>query len=86
MTDTDTIEVADRPATEAEEGALLRRRIEESGLSNRQFAVRVLRRDERNIRRWLAGDRIPQLVLDFLCDPAPAPWPLWDDEEDDPPE
>jgi len=61
--------------TRAEQVALLERRIAESGLSARRFAVEVLTRDERTIRRWLAGDQIPQVVLDFLEDPQPAPWP-----------
>jgi hypothetical protein len=46
---------------------VLRSAIEASGLSARRFAVEVLLRDERTIRRWLAGDSpIPQVVLDFL--------------------
>jgi len=64
------------PHTRAEEVALLRQRIEESGLSDRQFALQVLRRDDRTIRRWLAGDNpIPQVVMDFLREPVAAPWP-----------
>lgn len=64
------------PQTRAEEVALLRQRIEESGLSDRQFALQVLRRDDRTIRRWLAGDSpIPQVVMDFLRGPSRAPWP-----------
>lgn len=67
---------SDDPQTRAEEVALLKRRIEESGLSTRAFAMEVLRRDGRTVRRWLAGNSpIPQLVLDFLEDPTPAPWP-----------
>jgi ribosome-binding protein aMBF1 (putative translation factor) len=43
--------------------ARLRKAIELSGLSDRQFAQKVLVRDERTIRRWIAGDRpIPQAV------------------------
>lgn len=78
---------AERPTTRAEWKALLRRRIEESGLSARKFAREVLRRDERNVRRWLSEDDhpIPQLVQDFLVDPTPAPWPEpeWDDDDDE---
>jgi hypothetical protein len=55
---------------------LLSRRIEESGLSARRFAVDVLLRDERTIRRWLAGDSpIPKVVIGFLADPVASPWP-----------
>lgn len=46
---------------------LLERAIEASGLSARQFARKVLIRDERTIRRWLAGDSpIPEPVVEFL--------------------
>jgi hypothetical protein len=46
---------------------LLRRAIERSGLSARAFAREVLLRDERTVRRWLAGDSpIPEAVLAFL--------------------
>lgn len=42
---------------------LLRAVIEASGLSARRFAVQVLVRDERTVRRWLAGDSpIPKAV------------------------
>lgn len=55
---------------------LLKRCIEESGLSARRFAVEVLLRDERTIRRWLAGDSpIPRVVTQFLEDPIGPPWP-----------
>lgn len=47
---------------------LLRAAIAASGLSARQFAVRVLLRDERTVRRWLAGDSpIPTPVVAFLA-------------------
>jgi Arc/MetJ family transcription regulator len=37
--------------------------IKASGLSARKFAVTVLIRDERTIRRWLAGENpLPQAV------------------------
>lgn len=46
---------------------LLARVIAASGLSARQWAMKVALRDERTIRRWLAGDSpIPQPVLDYL--------------------
>jgi hypothetical protein len=46
---------------------ILAKAIEASGLSARRFATEVLLRDERTIRRWLAGDRpIPKAVLEFL--------------------
>jgi hypothetical protein len=46
---------------------LLRAAIERSGMSARAFAVRVLLRDERTVRRWLAGESpIPAVVRDRL--------------------
>jgi hypothetical protein len=46
---------------------LLRKAIERSGLSARAFARDVLLRDERTVRRWLAGDSpIPEPVINFL--------------------
>jgi hypothetical protein len=65
---------------------LLKRAIAKSGLSARRFAVEVLTRDERTIRRWLDGDRpIPRVVrrklLELLGEPpdpkseAPASTP-----------
>lgn len=45
---------------------LLRAVIDRSGLSARRFATRVLFRNERTIRRWLAGDPIPTEVRAFL--------------------
>ena len=56
--------------------ALLRIRIEESGLSDRQFAVKCLKRDERTIRRYLAGDvDMPTILRELVRDPFVAPWP-----------
>lgn len=53
------------PEERAEAIARLKRAIELSGLSDRRFAKEVLIRDERTIRRWIAGDRaIPQAVRD----------------------
>lgn len=46
---------------------LLARCISESGLSQRDFAIAVLMRDARTIRRWLSGERpMPKLVADCL--------------------
>ena len=46
---------------------LLASAIEASGMSARQYAVEVLLRDERTVRRWLAGDSpIPAAVVRFL--------------------
>ena len=62
--------------TRAEEVALLRRRIEESGLSTGRFAVEILIRQPRTVRRWVADDgTIPKVVLDWLQAPQVAPWP-----------
>jgi hypothetical protein len=56
----------------ASDPELLRAAIERSGLSARAFAVRVLIRDERTVRRWLAGDSpIPAVVLAKLREMAP---------------
>lgn len=62
--------------TRAEQIALLRSRIEASGLSIRRFAREVLLREPRTVQRWLAGDSpIPRMVLDWLESPEAAPWP-----------
>lgn len=51
---------------------LLARVIAASGLSARQWALTVALRDERTIRRWLAGDSpIPQPVTAYLARIAP---------------
>lgn len=56
----------DRPPVD-----LLRRAIKASGLSARQFAMTVLLRDERTVRRWLAGDSpIPAPVVKWLKENA----------------
>ena len=53
--------------TQTEQLALLRDAISRSGLSARRYAAQVLLRDERTLRRWLAGKSpIPQAVLDFI--------------------
>lgn len=67
-----------RTITTLRDAELLRRAIEATGLSARRFAVEVLVRDERTVRRWLAGDSpIPHAVRDRLTaivtPPAPAP-------------
>lgn len=52
---------------------LLAQAIAASGLSQRRFAVEVLMRDERTVRRWLAGDRpIPAAVRRFLKRDQPS--------------
>lgn len=49
------------------DAALLTKAIEASGMSARRFAVRVLIRDERTVRRWLAEKSpMPKPVRDFL--------------------
>jgi hypothetical protein len=46
---------------------LLERTIARSGLSVRAFARDILWRDERTVRRWLAGDSpVPAVVADRL--------------------
>lgn len=37
-----------------------------SGMSVRQFAAQVMARDERTVRRWLAGDPMPEVVAVWL--------------------
>jgi len=57
------------PKTREEAIALLRRAINRSGFSNRQFAEQVLARDERTIRRWLSGKiAIPAAVIRWLLE------------------
>ncbi len=53
------------PVTDAD---VLARVIAASGLSARQYALTVLLRDERTVRRWLSGDSpIPKPVIAHLC-------------------
>ena len=56
---------------------LLKAAIQASGGSARAFARRPLLRNERTVRRWLAGERpIPQEVRDYLLElvkPTEAP-------------
>lgn len=52
--------------------ALLEADIQRSGLSARQYAMKIMLRDERTIRRWLARDApIPKAVVDFLVERRP---------------
>lgn len=52
---------------DAEAVGLLKAAIAASGLSARQYAMTVLLRDERTVRRWLALEMpIPEPVLAFL--------------------
>lgn len=62
--------------TREEALALLRKRIDESGLSTTRFAEDVLWRQPRTVRRWINDESpIPRLVLDKLESPRVAPWP-----------
>ena len=55
---------------------ILEARITESGISAKKFADLVLKRDERTLRRWRAGESpMPDPVRRFIRDPQPAPWP-----------
>lgn len=64
------------PRTRKAQVALLRQRIEQSGLTTRKFATTVLIRDDRTIRRWLSEESpIPKQVMEFLVDPWEVPWP-----------
>ena len=70
--------------------------LQASGLSARKFAAEVLIRDERQVRRWLAGKPLPPTVRGFLEHRleertsglgdlrAPPPWPgVWMPLDDD---
>ncbi len=62
--------------TNTEAVKLLQKRIEESGLKTSTFALDVLIREPRTIRRWLRGDSpIPNRVKEWLQGPQVAPWP-----------
>ena len=70
--------------TQQDRIATLREAISRSGLSDRRFATRVLSRNERTLRRWLAGDRpIPNEVLGsrWIRDPIPREVLDWLDAE-----
>ena len=45
---------------------LLKLAIARSGLSVRQFARQIVGREDRTIRRWLAGQPIPDAAKGFL--------------------
>ena len=45
---------------------LLRRAIAASGLSARRFALEVMGRNDRSVRRWLADEPMPVVVHDWL--------------------
>ena len=46
---------------------LLEQAIKRSGLSARAFAIQILWRDERTVRRWLSGESpVPAVVADRL--------------------
>jgi hypothetical protein len=58
------------------ESLRLRAAIARSGLSARAFAAHVLTRDERTVRRWLAGDSpipVPVLQSRWLDPTSPIP-------------
>lgn len=44
----------------------LRALVSESGLSQAEFATRVLGRDPRSLRRYLAGDVIPPTLVAWI--------------------
>lgn len=46
---------------------ILRAQIEASGLSQVRFALDVLGRNPATVRRWLAGETMPQTVRDWLA-------------------
>lgn len=55
------------PGESVSDRDLLALAIERSGLSARAFARNVLWRDERTVRRWLAGESpVPAVVADRL--------------------
>jgi len=67
---------AEMPKTKHEVIELLKRRIQESGLSVRQFAIQVMIREDRTVRRWLSGESpTPNVVLGWLMEPYAPPWP-----------
>ncbi len=51
------------PRTDAD---TLRAAIKASGLSARRFAVELMGRNERSVRRWLSGEPMPAVVLGWL--------------------
>jgi hypothetical protein len=58
----------DDVATQAARRRLLARCIRDSGMSQSEFAVSVLVRDARTVRRWLSSERpVPALVAYYLA-------------------
>ena len=54
---------------------LLDLRIRESGLTQKDFAERVVMREARTVRRWRNGvSPIPKTVQGWLHRPEPSPW------------
>ena len=73
---TATMTAHERPKTQQESIELLNKRIGESGLSTTRFAIEIVQRDPRTVRRWLSGDSpIPAVVLDWLVEPKSIFWP-----------
>ncbi len=64
--------MAKRKRTTAGLVALLKRRIRESGLTQQDFAEQLMVRDERTVRRWLGGSKIPDVARRWLEQP-PGP-------------
>lgn len=61
------VTIDDETGIEGDDVDLLRHVIGASGLSARQWALTIALRDERTVRRWLAGDSpIPEPVLAYL--------------------
>jgi hypothetical protein len=52
-----------KPVTDQE---LVRAAILKSGLSIRQFSKRIIGREDRTTRRWLAGQPVPKAARAFL--------------------
>lgn len=63
---------------------LLKARIVQSGLTTSAFAIECVLRDPRTVRRWITGESpIPQVVVDWLLDPKPGPWPPCPQSDED---
>jgi hypothetical protein len=45
--------------------------IKKSGLTQQDYARQVLKREARSVRRWLAGGKIPQVIIAFLNQEKP---------------
>jgi hypothetical protein len=50
----------------SDDSELLSAAIEASGLSARRFATAIISRDERTVRRWIAGGTMPPVVREWL--------------------